>query len=287
MADSDEDAVASLSDSFRRHLNTHGYGFQYAVLKHIRNMPRTRWEVEAVELPVSFRGRATHIDFVLRNCWAEPLLRVAAECKRANPALVDWGFVRTPDMSDAAVLTLEVVRFQSGGLKTAGLESHNFWHSDRVYNLGFPIKGCEKGDSAGSSRTALDDAIAQVLRGANGLMEYLAGNPKLLRGHGPDDRSGRVLPVVFTTARLWASDIELSESDLASGNVPEGSLKKLEWLWLKQNISTDLRHSLSPASRPDVPDPSLEDYIRRDYVRVIAIVSMAGIDSFLEDIRAR
>ena len=87
--------MADLSLDFKRVLDSHGYGFQYALLKEcerLRQNGKSPWSFEAAEIPVTVGSRETHIDFVLRTHSAV----LVAECKRANPALARWCFARAP-----------------------------------------------------------------------------------------------------------------------------------------------------------------------------------------------
>jgi hypothetical protein len=152
------------------------------------------------------------------------------------------------------------------------------WPSDRVYNLAFPVKGPTKGDPHGETREkALSGAVDQVLRGAAGFSEFLSKEPHLM-ARERDSAAGAVLPVVFTTARLFVSDVELTTSELVSGKVAAGALRPMDWLWLKQNVSSELRHASSAR-----PWPKLRDYVARDYARCVGIVSVAGIVAFLNN----
>jgi len=271
--------LPSLDEAFRTTLDRHGYGFHYALLKHIQEI-RSPWVIEATEVPVSLHGKTTHIDFVLRHSKTLPL-RIVAECKRANPALVDWCFVRLPHTPLARSVAFEQVRVYGKEPDTTAYAAlRGGWSSDLVYNLGLPIKGHTVGDRTGDNRTALDDAVTQVLRGTNAFMESIAKEPTLLVPSG-ENAFGIVVPVVFTTAQLWVSDVDLGASELATGKVPQVSLQSQPWLWLKQNISPDLKHTLHHDEPFNRGNP-LEDYLLRDYSRCVAIVSAGGTESFLK-----
>lgn len=275
-ADDETEPLQAPDHAFQAILDRHGYGFQYALLKHINGLGRP-WFVQAAEFPVTFRGGTTHIDLVLRlarHGAASPLWMVA-ECKRANPALVDWCFVRQPMVPRPTEVAFEQVRVTDNRAFVA-LDMRDSWASERVYNLGFPIKGLAKGDASGSGRTALDDAVTQVLRGANGFIELLAHRPKLLTKGAFGYGFGQVLPAVFTTARLWVSDVDLQTADLKTGNVPPASLQAVPWLWLKHNVSPDLKHAL-PSDEPVDAKESLRDYLLWDHYRCVAIVSATGL----------
>lgn len=51
-------------------LNTHGFGFQYAILREAEryfNEKKSPWAFEVSEFPVAVKETPTHIDFILRN----------------------------------------------------------------------------------------------------------------------------------------------------------------------------------------------------------------------------
>ncbi|MFZ1804688.1 MAG: hypothetical protein WAU05_12245, partial [Nitrospira sp.] len=81
----------------RKVLGSHGYGFQYAVLRRAEELAaerRSKWVFEAAEFPVGTAESPTHIDFILRN--AHSTVYLVGECKRANPAHANWCFLKAP-----------------------------------------------------------------------------------------------------------------------------------------------------------------------------------------------
>lgn len=87
------------------------------------------------------------------------------------------------------------------------------------------------------------------------------------------------LPVVFTTARLWASNVDLSSADLENGifDLDSVDVEEKKWLFYHYHQSPSLKHSV-PAT---IDNKSLKDVLYREYVRTIAIVSVSGIEEFL------
>ena len=60
------------SDDFRRVLNTHGYSFQYSVLRRVDqllNNGKSAWKFKGSEFPVVAGSQPIHIDFVLEQFW--------------------------------------------------------------------------------------------------------------------------------------------------------------------------------------------------------------------------
>jgi hypothetical protein len=239
----------------------------------------------------------THIDLILQNPvvslfdnMESAVYRIVGECKRANPALVDWCFVRVPQVWRNHVRQETTTRMRAERIRVdraggwVGSDSERFsWKSDRVYGLGFASKGAQKGDphpTAGGDRTAIDSAVTQVLRGTNGFLEFLAKHPHYLTPQASDQR-GRVVPVVFITARLWTTDTDLTTAMLETGALPAPHLTQVHWLWLQQNVSPELQHGLK-WDEPIDPAETLDEYLTRAYARTVAIVSWTGLEDFLK-----
>jgi hypothetical protein len=81
-------------------LNIHGFWFQYTVLNAAKTCFEKKtspWAFEVAEFPISINGKTVHIDFILRNT-KEPFFLIA-ECKRSDPSLSNWCFVKAPYVS--------------------------------------------------------------------------------------------------------------------------------------------------------------------------------------------
>ncbi len=81
-------------------LNVHGYAFQHAVLKASESLfdeKLSPWVFEVAEFPVAVKGRQLHIDFILRNKHEQAYF--IAECKRCDPAISNWCFIKAPYVS--------------------------------------------------------------------------------------------------------------------------------------------------------------------------------------------
>jgi hypothetical protein len=130
---------------------------------------------------------------------------------------------------------------------------------------------------------ALKDAIAQVTTGTNGVIEELATFGGLLKDLGPRDPRNevRLIPTVFTTARLLVTDTDLGTTSLSDGRLPDDppfTATDLDWLFLTVNQSRDLKHQQT-ASKAE--PTRLRELVEREYERTIVIVSPTGVDSFL------
>jgi len=100
-----DEQIGQVRNSFQKALNRHGYGFQFSVLKIAENLAkkvdrheRSRWNFLFSEVPVEVQGSGTRIDFILSRSRSDlsPFFYLICECKRANPKLSNWCFVRAP-----------------------------------------------------------------------------------------------------------------------------------------------------------------------------------------------
>jgi hypothetical protein len=271
-------------------LNIHGYGFQYAILNVAKKCFEDQispWIFEVSEFPVEINGASTHIDFILRNS-NEPFF-IIAECKRADPAVSNWCFVKTPfvsrqtDGKERIVREVLISRKASGDSPTVNLD----WisRSDDIYRLAFEVKSEDKGEGK-FGRGQINDAVTQVLRGHNGLFNYFASkfekNKEMpFQGSSEEINYAAFLPVIITTAKLWVSNINLSKADVLSGDIdfPTGSLSEREWLLYHYSQTPDISHNIDSLSKIN----DLSDALYLEYTRTIPIVSAAGIQSFLSD----
>lgn len=280
-----------MSDELRKGLvhsiNIHGHAFQYAVLKTAENLFKENaspWVFEASEFPVLNKKIPTHIDIILRNKHEQSFL--IAECKRCDPAISNWCFVKAPYVSrktssgrERIVRELVFKRKVSNSAKT-GLQ----WidRSSDIYRLSFELKSNAKGEGY-HGRGQINDAITQVLRGLNGMIEFAVneidtGNSALFKEDNSGTRYGSYLPVIFTTAKLWVCDCDISEADLQSGklNIDEAKLEERKWLFYQYAQSPDLKHPFREGLYGDI-----SDILYADYTRTIPIVNSGGIKEFL------
>ena len=147
-------------------------------------------------VPIQANGFHGHIDIVLRN----PKAVIVAECKRANPALATWCFARSrfveSSHSEASCVALQQVAVDAHANRVF-LAPREHTSSEQQYHVAVEAKTSAKGDSQGSGRGALDDALTQALRGASGIVHAVVENPKLLANRP----AMHIVPAVITTAR--------------------------------------------------------------------------------------
>lgn len=270
----------NLSGDLRHAINRHGHAFQNAVLRRAGELfesRRSKWAFDGVEVPVEVRGHATRIDFLLhKRMWtgAGVAQFLVAECKRANPALSNWCFVKSKFLRRNLEVDREpiVETVQSDGNDVRS-EARKLNSRGEVYALGYEVRADQKGEG-GPGRGAIEEACGQVLRGANGLVNLLRVAPDFLVENNPTP----LIPVVFTTANLWTSDADLSDADISSGELTADlAVQSVPWVWYRYHMSPGLRH--------DIPATGgvreIGEMVERLFVRTVAIVSPSGIDAFL------
>jgi len=264
-------------------LNRHGYGFQFAIVRAadaLFDAKRSPWRNPVTEFPVEVKGQGTRIDVIFEHFEGHKYL--ICECKRTNPKLSDWCFLKLPRFFDShADLSLfEVVRRTDLEVRAALSEPGT---PGEIFHIAQEIKSQQKGDVAGRGRGVIEEAATQVLRGVNGLAEYFRGRPGAF---GRTDVA-TLVPVIFTTARLWVSKVDLSMSDLMTGNIAtnEEQLEQRGYLFYQYPQSPGLRHTLEylMPSKPTGVNwrRNFNEVLYREYVRTIVIVSASGIEEYL------
>lgn len=276
---------------FATRLNEHGYAFTYAVLESITKNPQG-WRVEASEFPVDVRGKGTRIDFVLRH-WRASLFLVG-ECKRANPRTASWCFAKATPASqlDKGHLTKVVIedirqgKFLGSRHERTGMDA---WTTDLLHHVACEVRTDESGSAGGKNIDEIEAALTQVLRGVNGLAEWMVGNPGVIPRPSlwKDFKGGKpiatkpigLLPVIFTTARLFSSDVDLSSADLETGKVTvtEGQLREVSWLHFQYYQSPSLLSAIPSAH----VNETLIGALHKEFTRTVAFVTPGGIQEFL------
>ncbi len=112
-------------------------------------------------------------------------------------------------------------------------------------------------------------------------MDSLAGRKETEQEMEEDHRPDTTLMgAIFTTANLWATDADLGESDLRTGNIDSSKihLQPRDWLYYQYPVSPGLKHSAERGSQPR----EFADLLEVDYLRTIAIVNAGGIGSFFD-----
>src|SRR5262249_31435894 len=144
-----------------------------------------------------------------------------------------------------------------------------------AYHIALEVRTEEKGDSAGTGRGAIEEAATQICRGLNGFVRFIARSPQVLGKHKGAD----FLPVIFTTARLWTTDADLSLADVNNGNIDltKSGFQEQSWVVLQYHMSPGLKHAFLPKEQPT----ELSDLMETEFIRTIPIVNSSAIASFL------
>jgi hypothetical protein len=275
------DQSEQIAAGLRKLLNSHGHSFQYAVVRRadtLHSERRSQWVIDGVEFPVLTGGQTAHVDFILRSRSGQTY--IVGECKRADPAKANWCFARAPYTrrnERPKELTFEQFSCNELGLVTRSAVAS--LSEEGVYHLGFELKTGETGDGVGQRSQAINEAVAQVLRGISGLVNHLQSTAP------PRPEKTlliRFIPVVVTTAHLYVTDADIAESDLRTGNLQPDSVKvkKTDVVWFT--------HNRSPAMQPDAASATafsnfneFSAALRNEFARSVAIISPDGIDEFL------
>lgn len=271
--------------SLEKMLNYHGHSFQYSVVakaEELNKAKKTEWQFYGTELPVNTQGKTTHVDIIFKHSNENVFL--ICECKRADPAKAHWSFVKSPFTFDSDFKNfgyfdyLRMRKISQGAYFPSSLTygCNRPKLSKDIYHLGYELKTKEKGDGSGSSRqSAINDAVTQVFRSSSGFMNYLFSSQRLTNIY--DQIEYYFIPAIFTTARISASDSDISTASLKDGLLPKGSvnIKEEGWLWMNSNRSSELKHSLTTTSIPNM-------FIKpqNDIVRSVAIINDEGFESF-------
>jgi hypothetical protein len=224
--------------AFETALNRQGFAFQYAVGQSAWRLARigfSNWVPFVAEFPVRVQGADTRIDLILKHRTKPRFLVV--ETKSANWALAYWCFAKSGSTGFAPVIYSEILRKVRGQFFSEVRHLHG---SDVIFDVAVEASTGEKGDARGSSRGAIEDAVGQVCRGLNGLIDYFRDN-----SHGDEERF-EFFPVVVTTAELLTTSKPLTGSDLKTGTVAlEGDVQSRSWVFLRYPQSPGLKHSVS------------------------------------------
>lgn len=279
MTDPQTDAqqLSELEAQFAKTLSSHGHALQYRALRALfpeTQRPLERWSFQAAEFPVASKDSDTRIDFLLMH--RRSPTTIVVECKRANPGLSNWCFVRVPRFAQPhqpGSALIEMVQ-AIGNDRILSQIGHRGGIGDDCH-LGFELRAKEKGDPCAEKRGAIDDAATQVLRGVAGYVEFLAHQPQLI----PSNSSVMLIPVVLTTARLWLSNVDISDGDIATGNVDHRSVTLTERDFVALQCPSG--PGITNAHRYEFHAESVTDALMQSFFKTVFIVRSTAFTSFL------
>lgn len=286
-ANREERILNGVSKDLETVLNRQGYSFQYSILKRAEELLKTKkskWHLFASEFPTTSNNEVSHIDFIcdFRHHHKKINFFMVAECKRVDPAKGYWCFATTPysldefgnsAQFDQILCFSDIPQFNSS-TKIAHTQQN-------IMNLGLEVKTGEKGDgSRTEGKSPINTSIGQVLKGQSGFINYLSNEGR----DSTDlilevDVNNVFIPVIFTTAKIFVTQADLSNADLEKGFLPKDSVKAEEkdWVWLNHNRSEHLSHKV----RFNYKENNYKSMFFREFTRSIAIVGPKGIDNFL------
>lgn len=271
--------------TFNKTLNSHGYPFQYAVVQAAKDACAKRkscWIFEASEFPVQTNHKDTKIDLVLKSNDKDHNYLLIGECKRVNPAYGCWCFVKAPIVRRngcAGKFNMESLEKMRANDPLKVMTKHEFLPEGLFYNIGIAIKNNKAhGNSSGSrDNDAIEKAASQVCRGVNGLIQ-------LVLNINDSAMFRKVFfPVIFTTATLWASDCDLTQTDLTTGNIDltNSQLERKPWVLYQYHLTPGIKHSIESHQS----SKELTSILDFDYMRTIPIVNAGHVEEFLNWLR--
>lgn len=269
-------SVEEIANGLEVEINKHGHAFQYAVIRRANDLFDQRlspWRSPVPEFPIEIQGASGRIDAILQR--RETSLFLVLEAKRANPALSNWCFLKAPypDDSKSRIAIAETIQLKEPDRFSSSIGMR--WSEPDVYHLAYEVKSSSTGDPHSKGRGGIERAITQVLRGLNGVIEFLSNNPQFLKKYGPMT----FLPVIVTTANLYVTTVDLADTELASGEVSLGSesIRQADWLVYNYPQSPGLKHSVPSRPKAD----SFREIMTNEYVRSVAIVGHGALNDFL------
>lgn len=186
----------SREDAIRRTINSHGFGFQEAVIEAWRTASGTNvggivrhWQLCDREVPVDVAGRDYRVDAIFQLLPdITTRLYAVLETKRPRADMSDWVFARSTELGAPAIETYHRTKFQPRSVfigvpgppaqaAEPRLTAVPQWltaQPDATFDVAFERKApVRKEDSDCCLGKALDGAIEQVLRGVVGTAEIL------------------------------------------------------------------------------------------------------------------
>jgi hypothetical protein len=273
-----EDLIAS---KLKYALDKKGYAFHQAAMHYGKELFSSypQWRFEVYEFSVDTKGKPTRIDFILKHK-SDPIYLVI-ECKRANPALKDWCFARTSYLSNGQSypysFNLELVEKSFHGVFAKGKSVEA--RIPDSYHIGIEVKSNTTGDSEGSSTDEIEKAAGQVCQGMNGLVNEIAKYPSFFEGNS-NENAIAIIPIILTTASLWASEIDLGTSNQDTGEIADPlTVVEKDWVYYQYHQTSGIKHSHIQSMSHTL---YLWDLLDSLYLRTIPIVRLSKFGEFLK-----
>lgn len=269
-------------------LNEQGFLFQQRTLGTIQSYEDGAWTTAAVEYPISFGlpgSFETKIDAVLEHedshKWTWHL---TLECKRAHKDFKRWIFFdresqmegidgsriffQRADLSGSWLRrpdTLPPIIHRIDNIVTpADCEVFNFYLEARINRAKSPQRT--------SATQAIEESMRQVGRGLVGLSRDLVSRQQT---------NFRILPVIVTTADIYAAEFGLTDVSLDRGMIAPDAISLSPKKWLAVNYRLDgsiSRFAELTTNRPK----SVSEAMWTRFVRSVFVVRSECLPEFLD-----
>jgi hypothetical protein len=142
------------------------------------------------------------------------------------------------------------------------------------YHIALEVKTDKVGNRSGKS-DGIEGAVTQLCVGLNGMAHFFARNLHIHESETGID----FLPVLFTTAEIYTTELDLRTANIIDGNVTfkDTDIESKPWIAYQYHQSPNLKHSLVSGTWPN----KIGDILDFAYVRTVLVVSASGIESFL------
>lgn len=264
-----------------------GYAFQHRALAEAMTAfseMGSEWILEVTEFPVQATSD-TRVDFILRNKSAPVFLTV--ECKRTNPAFSQWLFAKALYRSRKRrpgrdrIYIDGVFKYAARHSATVSIPAkmepvvHTIAAPQSTYQICVASRTQKNGDLTGGGRDAFEKTVRQASRGTSGLINYFIDDPRTVEA----GQAHLVIPVVFTTADLIVTEINLAEKADLHGEIDATDLEPstTDWLYYEYHVEAGVHHKL----QGQLHGESLSDALDRKFTRTIPVVNANSIGRFL------
>ncbi len=275
-----------VNTGLRKFLRDHGYAFQFSVLRLATSTFQnedSEWEPEASELPVSVNGNDTRIDFVLTQKGDNYMAYMVAECKRVDVGKANWCFMPAPFVGKktrGVKKVFECIAWipEVDDESPCGVSSRCVAQGVSTGTAESPFHLARSIGDPGGNRNVIDEACGQLLRGISGIAAMIGSDSALLGG----SNQAILIPVLFTTASLWSSSVDLSTASLEDGSPSQADLelKSERWVLYQCPMSPSLKHSLPQFKQTGEMHRKLE----YDLTRSIYVVNASHTRAFLQSV---
>ena len=215
-------------------VNASGFVFQLGVEHAIASSTPTHgWEVEAREHPWRLGEDEGFIDIVLSDGWT----RGVVECKRTRDA--SWIFLVAEPAMPTRRMKLCWLQVEEGKGALFG------WDDFRINAESYESSFCIMRGQGENDTPLLERMSSKLVRSVDALA---CEEAPLLPPSGQNDVTRLFVPVIITTAQLFACKVSPRSVDLTSGTIQETNFEQVSFIRFCKGLATE--HSrLDPPAR--------------------------------------